>query len=59
MPTVSRLEGGHRERNSALASIKAALDRLATTPPTPCPNKPLPVASPRPMKITIYGWSTR
>jgi hypothetical protein len=34
--------------------------KLATTPPAPRQDLPLPAASnPRPMNVTIYGWSTR
>jgi hypothetical protein len=34
--------------------------KLATTPPAPRQELPLPAASnPRPMNITIYGWSTK
>ena len=36
----------------------APLVRLATPPPAPRPNQPLPAASPATMKITISGWST-
>src|SRR5260370_35587961 len=33
---------------------------LATPPPAPRPDLPLPAANnPRPCNITIYGWSTR
>jgi hypothetical protein len=35
------------------------LHRLATPPPCPTPDQPLPATSRPSMKITIYGWSTR
>ncbi|WP_436843382.1 IS701 family transposase [Streptomyces narbonensis] len=37
----------------------AWLVRLATPPPGPIPDQPLPTTSRASMKITIYGWSTR
>jgi hypothetical protein len=36
----------------------AWLVRLATPPPGPIPDQPLPATSRSSMKITIYGWST-
>jgi SRSO17 transposase len=41
-------------------SPPAFVVRLATTPPSPRPRRPLPATnSPDPMKIKIYGWSIR
>ena len=42
------------------AGAPPPLVTLATPPPAPRPDLPLPAAnSPRPMNITIYGWSTK
>ncbi len=51
------LAAGERARDRPRPRQRSDMDRLATTPPTPRPNQPLP--HPTRDMITISGWSTR